>query len=432
MRVLGHIGAGSGPIEVDDAIVDGMVPCVEIKVGAPFPLVESTGVAFDACVPWEHATIVSKGGSGKVLKIDRPPLTAWHKRYIGGDFRKGAMILERGMLIMPKHVMALASVGILKVSVMNMIRIGVMATGGELATTLEPYTRGDSKYSIPDANGPYLTAALIEMGADAHYIGAIPDDERLLTEQLRKHLQSAAYDVIVTTGGVSRGENDYVPSSIKKLNGWIRFRQVAMQPGHAVIFATLPKGLDSNDEESPRSQQTMGSSSSRGAKWRKGSGSGSDRSPGVARSRSASRTTPMSHKAGETAYFALPGNPIASAACFRFIVSPYLRILSGMHEEGGIMAKAASPSDGGRWAGPSNETREKSLLIAGSEHVDIFRHGTLRSNHDGVSVQISKDKNTAKASPFATANCWAHVPRGHAGYHEGDVAIVYPFCSPKS
>lgn len=72
------------------------------------------------------------------------------------------------------------------------------------------------------------------------------------------------------------------------------------------------------------------------------------------------------------------------------------------------------------------------LVIEGSVQFDIFRHGVLRSHENGVAVEVSSDRNIAKASPFASSNCWVHVPRGHVGHGQGSVAWVFPFCSPKS
>ena len=77
-------------------------------------------------------------------------------------------------------------------------------------------------------------------------------------------------------------------------------------------------------------------------------------------------------------------------------------------------------------------TSSKAMIVDGSQEYDIFRHAILKSHWDGVSVEVSKERSLSKASPFASSNCWLHIPRGHRGVSDGDAATIYPFCSPKS
>ncbi|EMD00632.1 hypothetical protein BAUCODRAFT_61126 [Baudoinia panamericana UAMH 10762] len=383
LRVMGSMFAGDAPLQVDDRIVDDLIPCVEVAMGAPFPVARSSRRAFDACIPQEHATVVSQGGGGKILTINRSPLTTYHKRIAGSDFAAGDVIIQKGTLIAPKHTMALASVGLLEIPVTRLARVGVLSVGAELASTM--YNQQSAQYKVPDATGPYLTAALREMGDDAVYLGAIPDNVEVMTVYVREKLQADNFDLLVICGGVSGRSAAHTASCIAQLSGETYFEGVEMQPGESVLMSLV----------SPQ------------------------RSPALPSKR-------------QTVVFGLPSSPIASAACFRFLVTPYLRGLSGMAMEREIMAKLCITPETAMYRQTHLQPMGTSLVIEGSGHMDIFRHGILRSVYDGVSVELSRERSLQKTSPFASSNCWIHVPRGHVGLCEGDIAHIYPFCSPKS
>ena len=412
MRCMGAMKAGDHPLEVDDRIVNGMVCCVEITVGAAFPTAKSTGRPFDSIVPREHAEVIQEGGSGKILQITRLPLTSWHKRITGSDFRKGDRIIDRGMSIAPKYVMALASVGIRQVSVTRQVRVGIISIGSELQST--PINPQALRYKIPDANGPFLTAAVREMGEDAEYLGVLPDDSNVLTAFIRGKLDDNQFDVFVTTGGINKSTPCSVQTTIYNLGGNLHLQSVAMQPGGSTLFATLPEPDSGQYKQSPSSFYGSPIYNPNPNLW----------SP---------PKTPAKDISVQPVIFALPGGPIASACCFRFLVTPYIRALIGMQTECAISARVAfaqSTPVFSRHDRPSPKNNE--MVVDGSMDYDTFRHAILRSQVDGVSVEIAKERSPAKASPFASSNCWMHVPRGHMSVGDGDLANIYPFCSPKS
>lgn len=148
---MGTMRAGDRPLEVDDRVLDGHASCVETSVGAPFPIAPSTGRAFDAIVPQDHATVLQAGGEGRISQITRPPLTSWHKRIAGSDFRQRDQILAKRSSVAPKHVMYLASVGIRQLAMSRSARVGDVSIGSELASTVADQQA--LQYKIPDANG---------------------------------------------------------------------------------------------------------------------------------------------------------------------------------------------------------------------------------------------------------------------------------------
>ncbi|GAB1743977.1 hypothetical protein NU219Hw_g1017t3 [Hortaea werneckii] len=297
-------------------------------------------------------------------------------------------------------------------AVLKTMRIGVLSIGSELKTTLvQPNQIPSPAYKIADANGPYLAAAMREMGAEGDYLGAFPSDDQVVVSFLRDMLAKEYYDIFVVTEGTLSGKQDQTQRAIRALGGDIHFNQVAMSPGSSAIFASL---------QSPAAPETGNQRFYHG-----------DASP----SRhfyTPPKTPANGPKRGPPVIFGLPGAPIASAACMRFLVTPYVKQFSGMPEEEAMLARIAI-TPGEAFARQSlGQSLPQVLVIEGSAQFDIFRHGIVRSHDSGVIVEIGRDRNISKASPFASANCWVHVPRGHVGHGDGGVATVYPFCSPRS
>ncbi|KAK3617824.1 hypothetical protein LTR56_025034 [Elasticomyces elasticus] len=258
MRYMGMMRAGDRVLEVDDTIYDGMMSCVEVKVGAAFPISQSTGKAFDAIVPREHATVLAEDGCVRILQIDRMPLTARHKRVAGSDFREGDRIIDKGTSIAPKYVLALASVGVQQVSVTRQVRVGVVSIGSELVSNV--VDQRSLGFKIPDANGRYLAAAIRETGEDAVYLGSLPDDPNVLTAFIRDKLENDSFDMFVTTGGP-----DCVETALQNLAGQVHFHNVAIQPGGSMLFASLPEAESPELRQSP--SRIYGSSTSRPKSW---------------------------------------------------------------------------------------------------------------------------------------------------------------------
>jgi len=205
--------------------------------------------------------------------------------------------------------------------------------------------------------------------------------------------------------------------SVATLKGYLHFDQVMMNPGSSAMFATLP-GCDQ--------LQT-----NHGGFYGFNNGQADN---GYNRTVPTPPKTPAQpqQRRTEPVFFGLPGAPIASAACFRFLVTPYIKHLSGMAEESAILAKVAITPETAYARQNAGQSIGEDMVVEGSAQIDIFRHGVLRSYESGVTVEISRDRSIAKTSPFASSNCWVHVPCGHVGMGEGDRATIYPFCSPRS
>ncbi|UPG89078.1 molybdopterin molybdotransferase MoeA [Luteibacter aegosomaticola] len=151
-------------------------------------------------------------------------------RYEGEELLEGAEIAQAGQRVTAGLLAALAMAGIAEVDVRRRPRVAVLVTGDEVVKVGE--TLADAK--VYDANGPLLRAWFVEHGYGEPVIAYVPDDEAALEESMSAALDSA--DFVVTSGGVSVGDRDYVPAVADRLGVRQVFWKVAQKPGKPLWF----------------------------------------------------------------------------------------------------------------------------------------------------------------------------------------------------
>jgi molybdopterin molybdotransferase len=186
---------------------------VRIMTGAPVPQ------GADAIVPVEWTD-----GGVATVRITRAPALDQHVRHRGEDVQHGDVLLEDGSILGPRQLGLLASVGRSQVRSRPRPRIVIMSTGAELREPGTPLGHD----SIYDANSYMLAAAARAAGAIAYRVGIVSDDPSEFGDALSDQLVRA--DLVVTSGGVSKGAYDVVKEVLSEL-GTVSFGEVAMQPG---------------------------------------------------------------------------------------------------------------------------------------------------------------------------------------------------------
>jgi molybdopterin molybdotransferase len=186
---------------------------VKIMTGAPIPQ------GCDAVVPIEWTD-----GGVATVRITRAPRRGEHVRPQGDDVRTGDILLEDGAILGPRQLGLLASVGRAQVSSRPRPRMVIMSTGSELREPGTPLGHD----SIYDGNSYMLAAAARSAGAIPYRVGIVSDDPQEFRDALSDQLVRA--DLVVTSGGVSKGEYDVVKEVLSEL-GTVSFGEVAMQPG---------------------------------------------------------------------------------------------------------------------------------------------------------------------------------------------------------
>lgn len=181
------------------------------------------------------------------------------------DVRAGDELLQPGTRLHPQHLAVLATVGRGTVAVARRPSVGVIATGSELV----PVSQHPVGPQIRNSNSIQLAALARLSGAEVFDHGIIPDERDAQREALRAALQR--HDLVLTSGGVSVGDRDFIPELLAELGLDIRLRKVDIQPGKPIVFGTR----------------------------------------------------------GDCAAFALAGNPLSSYVQFILLVRPFLAALQG-------------------------------------------------------------------------------------------------------
>lgn len=186
-------------------------------------------------------------------------------RQAGEDVAGGEILFEAGHVIRPQDLAALASIGLGTVECYRRLRVGIVSTGDEI---LPAGSRSLDSGEVYDANAPMLNALATLAGCEVEMLGIWPDN----AEHVRSRLKEAAsrFDVLLTSGGASRGEEDHMASAIDAL-GHRHMWQIAIKPGRPLMFGQI----------------------------------------------------------GDAIVLGLPGNPVAVFVCFLMYGFPMLRRLSG-------------------------------------------------------------------------------------------------------
>lgn len=152
-------------------------------------------------------------------------------RFRGEELKAQAVLAPAGRRVGPGLLAAMSMAGVETVPTHRRPRVHVLVTGDEVVTSGRPPRPGE----VPDANGRLIRAWLLARGAPEPRVEHVPDDARALETALRKAWETA--DLVITSGGVSVGERDWVPEVAERLGAEPLFRNVAQKPGKPLYFA---------------------------------------------------------------------------------------------------------------------------------------------------------------------------------------------------
>ncbi len=174
----------------------------------------------------------AKNKSDLNVRFTELPRAGQHIRLSGQDIKKGAVVVEQGRRLTSGDIGLLASVGIAELSCYVPVKVAFFSTGDELKNPGENLLAGQ----IYNSNRYFLAARIKELGAIPVDLGCCPDTEAATREYLISASEQA--DCIVTTGGMSVGEEDYVRQQVESL-GSILFWKLAIKPGKPVAFGDI-------------------------------------------------------------------------------------------------------------------------------------------------------------------------------------------------
>jgi molybdopterin molybdotransferase len=236
---------------------------VRIFTGAPMPAGADTVFMQEDCTTDGNTVILPAG-----LKLGA------NRRKLGEDVVQGAVVLRSGTRLAPQHIAMASATGATELTVRRRIRVALFSTGNEISEPGTPLPAA----AIYDANRPLLAEMARTLGADVTDLGILRDDVATLSAALSR--AASNHDLVLTSGGVSTGDADFVKTALERA-GTLTFWRVAIKPGRPVALGVLRGG-----------------------------------EPGQ-----------------QAAFAGLPGNPVAAFVTFARIVRPLLLRLAGAAPE---------------------------------------------------------------------------------------------------
>ena len=201
--------------------------CIRIMTGAPMP------AGTDTIIMQEQAETLT---DGKIRILGDAHRTGQNVRQAGEDIARGSVILTAGHPIRPADLGVLASLGIGEIMVKRRPRVAFFSTGDELRSLGEVLQEGE----IYDSNRYSLYGMLTRLGVEVLDLGVVPDDPAAVRDAF--HMAAEMADAVITSGGVSVGEADYIKAVLEEF-GTIKFWKIAMKPGRPLTFGHLGNSI---------------------------------------------------------------------------------------------------------------------------------------------------------------------------------------------
>jgi molybdopterin molybdotransferase len=258
LKIAQRIPAGSMGTELEPGTA------ARIFTGAPVP------PGADAVVMQEDCAIPE--GVADQVQVNIAPTSGQWIRRRGEDLTAGKTALTAGTFLRPQELGVAASAGLTHLNVKRKVRVAAFFTGDELSLPGEPLKPG----GIYNSNRDTLLACIKSLGCDATDFGIVPDSLEATKETLRK--ASKDHDLIITSGGVSVGEEDHIKPAVTA-EGRLDLWQIAIKPGKPLAFGAVRKSSENQD--------------------------------------------------GETWFIGLPGNPVSSFVTLLLFVRPFILRLQG-------------------------------------------------------------------------------------------------------
>ena len=298
---------------------------------------------FDTIIPIEKIIFYP---NKKNILIDKKITKYSHVRFAGSDFKKKEIVVKKNTVIQPNHILAFKTLGIKNITVKKKINILFFSTGNEISNS-----DNIPSWKVRNSNSHYIKNLNENFLFNFKDGGILKDNHENIFQSKISKMINSKIDIIITSGAVSAGKFDFVPDIVKKFKLSSYFKSVAIRPGKPVLFARIKKK--------------------------------------------------------QKVIFGLPGNPMSSAACFRFFVYPYIANVMGISDEKPI--KAILKND---FIKKKNFTR--------------FAKSKLNTTKNGkIEVEILKGQESFRIKSFVKSNIWTLLPAGKSKFKKGQIVDCF-------
>ncbi len=329
-KIIGSIAAGTKPFNKKIQKFE----VIEIMTGG---IISNP---FNTIVPIEKVIFYPNKKKQQSIIINQKVNKYDHVRFKGSDYEKGQLVIKRGSIIQPNHILALKTLGIKKIKVKKKLNILFFSTGNEVSNSDKI-----PSWKVRNSNSHYIESLKNNFLFNFKNGGILKDHHhKLFKSKINKMLKSKT-DIIITSGAVSAGKFDYIPSVVKQFKSSHYFKSVMIRPGKPVLFA----------------------------------------------------------KINQKAIFGLPGNPISSAACFRFFVYPFIENVLDLTNEKPVQAILKN-----------NFEKKKNFTR--------FIKSKLRTTKSGkLEVELLRGQESFRINSFVKSNVWAVLPNGQSKFKKGQI-----------
>ena len=300
---------------------------------------------FDTIIPVEQAQLLISNTKSKYIILKKKIKKKEYIRSVGSDFKKGDKIIKKGQFINPNHILALKTLGIKKILVKKKLNVVFYPTGNEISNS-----KKIPNWKIRNSNTNYLYSFTKNLPINFKVKKILRDNDNLIfKKEILKNMKYKS-DLVITSGAVSAGKFDFIPNIIKQFKIKSMFKGVNIRPGKPMMFAKFSNNM---------------------------------------------------------CFFGLPGNPISSAACFRFFVLPHIFRSLGIKSEKPVVAKLRY-----KFQKKKNFTR--------------FIKGKLIFTKNGDSeFEQKKGQESYKIGSFTKSNAWGVFKDGVSNFKKGTRVECY-------
>ena len=329
-RILGSIAAGNKPFNKKVKKFD----AIEVMTGGII------SKPFNTIIPIEKIDFYPTKQNPKFIIIDHKVNKNNHIRFKGSDYKKKQLIIKKGTIIQPNHILALKTLGVKKIKVKKKLNIVFFSTGNEISNS-----NNIPSWKVRNSNSHYIENLSENFLFNFKNGGILKDNhQNLLMSKINQILKSKT-DIIITSGAVSAGKFDYIPSVVKKFKTSHYLKSVRIRPGKPILFAKIRQKV----------------------------------------------------------IFGLPGNPISSAACFRFFVYPYIENILNLSPEKPIKAILKNSFE-----------KNKNLTRFIKSKINTTKNGKLE-------VELLTGQESFRINSFVRSNMWAVLPYGQSKFKKGQI-----------
>lgn len=329
-KIIGSIAAGNKPLKKKIKKFE----TIEIMTG---------GIVFkpfNTIIPIEKINFYPNKKNPKSIIIDHKINRFNHVRFKGADFKKKQLIIKKGTVIQPNHILALKTLGVKKIKVKKKLNILFFSTGNEVSNSDKIQI-----WKVRNSNSHYIKSLDCNFLFNFKNGGILKDNQQKLFKSKINKMLKSKIDIILTSGAVSAGKFDYIPSVVKKFKTSHYFKGVMIRPGKPILFA----------------------------------------------------------KINQKVIFGLPGNPISSAACFRFFVYPFIENILNLKQEKPIKAIL------------KNNFEKKKFFTR-------FIKSKLNTTNNGkLEVELLPGQESFRINSFVKSNVWAVLTSGQSKFKKGQI-----------